>query len=530
VATNIRFSAETWTLALNNCWPLRPEHVHPILSKLSFRYHDVPWLESVIDRVQRCQDDESLRQSPRVASMLPLLDRLDELQALLENLKVERQSDWQAAERIVSFEKKFMQQATGGTLSALYQELPEDLQGTVELAYDSHNNPSLRLYEKMLYADSRYDSSQQSYRFFTRASDLEYLPARLPNPETEIALRVPFDDARMDRIFSMDLESLPRGEVMDLFGLTSNNDPRLARLFTDQPIRKPEPWTGASPRIRYLGHAGVLIEWKGISILVDPLIPSGSRGEPRYSFSDLPARIDYVLITHCHDDHYEPSSLLRLRRRIGCLLVPRATGVLWDYSLRAVSQRIGFRNVIEFDAFDSLTPAPDMEFVSIPFHGEHGELFAAKTCWLVRVGTEQLLFAADSNTFDPRTYENVRKLTGDIQTVFIGTCCTGQSVETYNPLLFGWFERGPQTSAMTEKFRTRLTDGADSAGAWSVVTALGAKRVYIYALGSEPWLLGYIGPLKEIFFTEARAVVARAQQSGFADAKVLCGPCELSLK
>jgi len=191
VAANIRFSDATWTFALNNCWPLRPEHVHPILSKLSFRYHDVPWLESVIERVQRCQEDEALRQSPRVATMLPLLDRLDELQALLNTLKIERQADWQAAERIVAFEKKLMQQATGGSLGALYQELPEELQGMVELAYDSHNNPSLRLYEKMLYDDSRYDSSQQSFRFFTRASDLEYLPARLPNPDTEIALRVP---------------------------------------------------------------------------------------------------------------------------------------------------------------------------------------------------------------------------------------------------------------------------------------------------------------------------------------------------
>jgi hypothetical protein len=195
-----------------------------------------------------------------------------------------------------------------------------------------------------------------------------------------------------------------------------------------------------------------------------------------------------------------------------------------------MSHRIGFKNVVEFDAFDSFTPGPDMEFVSIPFHGEHGELFAAKNCWLVRLGTERMLFAADSDTFDPRTYESVRKLTGDIQTVFIGTCCSGQSVETYNPLLFGWFEPGPQTAAMTEKFRTRSTAGTDSAGAWSVVTALRAQRVYIYALGSEPWVLGYLGPYKEIFFTEARALVERARQSGFRDARVLCGPCELSWK
>lgn len=527
MATNIRFSDATWMFAQSSCWPLRPEHVHPILSKLSFRYHDVPWLESVIEKVQRCQDDQALRESQRIAPIRPLLGRLDELQAYLEALRIERQSDWEAAERIVAFEKKLMQ-ATGGTLRALYQELPEELQGAVELGYDSHNNPSVRLYETLLYHDSRYNAPHHNFRFFTRTADIEYLPARLPNPEAEIALRIPFDDARMDRVFSLDLAPLPRGEVMDLLGLTSNTDPRLARLFTDQPIRKPEPWTGASPRIRYLGHAGVLLEWRGISILVDPLVPSGSTGD-RYSFSDLPARIDYVLITHGHDDHFELSTLLRLRHRIGCLYVPRNTGLLWDYSLKAMARRLGFKHVVEFDAYESVTPGPDMEITAIPFHGEHGELFAAKTAWLVRFGTEQMLFTADSNTFESRTYEDVRKITGDIQTVFVGTACTGQSVETYNPLLFGWFERGPDTAALEQKFATRETDAADADGAWSIVTSVGGKRVYVYALGSEPWVLGYLGPYKEIFHTEARKVVERARQAGFLDAKVLVGACELRL-
>lgn len=531
MTTKIRFSDATTASAMNGCWPLKPDHVHPIVSKLSFRYQEVSELEHLIEQVERCQEDEAFRQTPRMAEIRPLLGRLEELKNLLQTIKVDRQSDWQAAERIVAFEKKLIQQATGGSLDAMYHELPEELRGSVELAYDSHNNPSLRLYEKMLYADSRYDSSRQNFRFFVKANDAEYLPVRPPNPETEIALHVRFDDARMDRLFSLDLEPRPREEVMDLLKLNSSKDPRLARLFTDQPVRKPEPWAGAGPRIRYLGHACVLVEWKGISVLIDPWIPCGSAvpGEPRYSFRDLPARIDYVLITHGHDDHYELSSLLRLRHRIGCLVVPRASGLLWDYSLKAVAQRLGFKHVVEVDAFDSLVPGPDMEIIAIPFVGEHGDLFCAKSCWLVRAGTQQVFFAADSKTRDPHLYENVRKITGDVQAVFIGTANMGVAVNKFYSLLFGWFEPGQQATAWEEKFRTRLTDGCSAAEACSVVKSMGAKKAYVYALGLEPWIIGSTRSHKDMLLAEAQKFIEIARQSGVAEARLLSGVCDLSL-
>jgi len=94
--------------------------------QLNFRYQDVPWLESVIERVQRCQEDESLRQSPRVRDHAAPARPPGGAAGPVEQPQIERQSDWQAAERIVAFEKKLMQQATGGSLGALYQELPKN--------------------------------------------------------------------------------------------------------------------------------------------------------------------------------------------------------------------------------------------------------------------------------------------------------------------------------------------------------------------------------------------------------------------
>jgi hypothetical protein len=106
LATNIRFSDATTVFAMNSCFPLRPDHVHPIVSKLSFRYNDVPGLERLIGQVQRCQEDEAFRKTSRIAFIRPLLSRLEELEDLLQTIKVDRQSDWQAAERIAAFEKK----------------------------------------------------------------------------------------------------------------------------------------------------------------------------------------------------------------------------------------------------------------------------------------------------------------------------------------------------------------------------------------------------------------------------------------
>ena len=49
----------------------------------------------------------------------------------------------------------------------------------------------------------------------------------------------------------------------------------------------------------------------------------------------------------------------------------------------------------------------------------------------MRAGTEQVLFVADSKTHDPHLYENVRKITGNVQAVFIGTAYLGQTVEAF---------------------------------------------------------------------------------------------------
>src|SRR6185295_7367299 len=122
----------------------------------------------------------------------------------------------------------------------------------------------------------------------------------------------------------------------------------LLPLLTEQPASDKEKetgkgMTGTKPRIRYIGHACVLIEWKGVTILTDPFIPvmPVEGGISRLTFQDLPRKIDYVLVTHNHQDHFSLESLLRLRHRIGRLVVPRTFGISYgDVSLKLLLQKL----------------------------------------------------------------------------------------------------------------------------------------------------------------------------------------------
>lgn len=53
------------------------------------------------------------------------------------------------------------------------------------------------------------------------------------------------------------------------------------------------------------------IESPGVSILVDPVVsyPHPS-GPPRLSHADLPEVIDYVVLTHNHQDHFLVETML----------------------------------------------------------------------------------------------------------------------------------------------------------------------------------------------------------------------------
>lgn len=195
-------------------------------------------------------------------------------------------------------------------------------------------------------------------------------------------------------------------------------------------------------------------------------------------------------------------TLLPLRHRIRTVVVPRnGGGRLHDPSLRLVLQRVGFRHVVEVDDLETLA-VPGGTVTALPFLGEHGDLdIRTKATYLVDLLSHRLLFVADSNNLEPRLFEHVRALRGDVDVLFVGMECDGGPLSwLYGPML---------TRPLSRKMdQSRRFDGSDFAKALSLVEGLNVKRVYVYAMGQEPWL----AYLTSIAYTEASRPIVESNR------------------
>jgi L-ascorbate metabolism protein UlaG (beta-lactamase superfamily) len=405
-----------------------------------------------------------------------LIDKTSKDQALLLEL----------AAAIQRINTTLATEAGGFSLEPLYKKVPEQLKGYVELVYDLNNNPSIRLIEGLLYKSPYYAESSQAIAL--SLVDQDERPFVLSTPYLgdggQLYLSIPFRSPALDELFKMKTEAQTLDYIKEVLGIAEEDEELFSSFFTTEaPPSASSTYDGAGVRIRYFGHACILIESAETSILFDPVISyKYENGIERYTYADLPEVIDYVLITHSHQDHCMFESLLQLRHKIKHIVVPRNNGGgLADPSLKFMLQHVGFKNVLEIDEMESLDIAGGA-ITGVPFMGEHADLnIRTKLSYLVKLKGRQIMCAADSNNLEPSLYSHIHSSIGNVDVLFLGMECDG------GPLT--WLYGALLTNPLARKMdQSRRLDGSDHAKGIAIVEQLKPSQVYVYAMGQEPWL------------------------------------------
>jgi L-ascorbate metabolism protein UlaG (beta-lactamase superfamily) len=418
--------------------------------------------------------------------------RVDEIRALRDYIRKERKDLLELSSALGALDAMLREAAKGYNLQPLYPNVPDILRGYVELVYDLNNHPSFRLIEPLLYKSRYYDRSQQSLMLSVIQNDDRPFVLSTPRLESEdsLHLRRSFDDSVIDELFR--LKSTPRSweEILDMLQVPDSQHALLRSFLTTEAPAPYVPYTGSGVRWRYFGHACILIESQGTSILFDPVLSyTYENNVSRYTYLDLPESIDYVLITHNHQDHILFETLLQIRHKIKTIVVPRnGGGHLQDPALKLLLKNCGFKNVIDLTEFEEIQNG-NVHITGLPFFGEHADLdIQTKMAWLVRIGQHALLFAADSCNIEPRLYEHIHREMGNVDALFLGMECDGAPLSwLYGPLITQRVER-----AMDE---SRRLAGSNYEQAVSIVNYFQCREVYVYAMGQEPWL-NYIMSIK----------------------------------
>jgi L-ascorbate metabolism protein UlaG (beta-lactamase superfamily) len=428
-------------------------------------------------------------------------ERADEIAALIDSTERRLAPQLQVGEALRALDAVLGAEAQGYALEPLYAKVPDCLRGYVELFYDLDNRASFRVIEGLLYRSRCYDPSLQSIALSRVTSDEQrsftLSTPRLPDRQ-HLHLQVPLKHPGIDALSAMRFQARRPDEIAELLGVQAADRPRLEALFVETPPPRPAVYDGPGARVRYLGHACVLIEAGGRSVLFDPAMSYKYPTElERDTLTDLPERIDCVLVTHNHQDHLLIESMMQLRHKTEQVVVPRSGGGLADPSIKRMLEAIGFSHVAELDETDSWKVG-DIEITALPFLGEHADLdIRSKVAYHVRAGGASIVLAADSRNLEPKLYELIRSWIGPVDVLFLGMECEGAPLSwLYGSLLAKPINR--------KQDQSRRLNGSDAAMALDVVERLGCKQVFIYAMGQEPWL-GHIMGIR--YTEESKAIV-----------------------
>lgn len=430
-------------------------------------------------------------------------EQVDVIRRLIEDIDNHCRDMVQLSDAVTRLDELLAQHTTGQSLEHLYARVPGELRGFVELVMDLQHRPTFRLIEPLLYRSKYYNPALQRLSFgsLARVDERPFVLStpRLPD-EDHLQVDLNFSSPLTDEIFSARETPLEEGRIAEIFeSVETKGGLPYRELFTEHRLKYQHRQLNGGVRLEYTGHAGFLIETDGCAILIDPVLPSRGRdnADDVFGFSQLPPRIDFICLTHTHQDHVNLETLLQLRYKADLIVVPKNNGgTLADPSIRLLLKQVGFA-VIEVDDLEEI-PLPNGSITSIPFFGEHGDLnIRSKTAWLIEIEGRKCFFGADSANPDTALYENLRGVLADLDVFAIGMECVGAP--------YTWLYGALHTKMVPKVIRdSRRLNGSDSRQALAIIEMLRPRRVFIYALGREPWYKYFMGLVYDETSTQIR--------------------------
>ncbi len=408
--------------------------------------------------------------------------------------------------------------AQGQSFNDFYPQLPPALHGLVELVYDLHHRPAVRLFEELMADAYPLHALTQLHVHRTAATERDFFMCtpRLPRPQ-DLMLDWRLDDPRIDRLASLRTRPARLGDLRDALQLDERRLHQFAGLCRPRATSRPGLPTPAGTgvakgtvRVRYFGHACVLVQSEEQSILFDPCF-SMEESAQHFSVHDLPEHIDWVVLSHAHQDHFNIEMLLQLRSRIGRIAVPaHNAGMIADPSMKLMLRQAGFLNVMEMQPFDRIE-VPGGHFMSLPSTGEHCDLdIRTKHAVYLNLHGHKALFLVDSDGRDVHLYQRLLARVGPLDAVYLGMECVGANLN---------WEYGPMLGApiKNQHVESRRLCGADCERAMAIVGVLQPKEVYVYAMGQEPWMQYIMGlqyAADSVQLVEAERFVALCRAKG----------------
>ena len=147
----------------------------------------------------------------------------------------------------------------------------------------------------------------------------------------------------------------------------------------------------------HLGHAALLYRQQSQMLLFDPwLLPWFAESSVPSLWGSLLPKPAAAFLTHDHDDHVDPRTLLHLPKETPIIVPSRRNRKKLHYDYLGLLREMGFGRVIE------LTHGERWDFdggavVSVPFYGEDPcDLEMPRNCYLIHDRGQNILVHADS--------------------------------------------------------------------------------------------------------------------------------------